>query len=308
MLSPRERVLYSPITARPRITWPGNARLALWVSPNIEHYELVPPVTSAERDPWPRMPHPDVQQYSYRDYGNRVGMWRMTEVCDEYDIRCTVSLNLAVLDHYPEIAEAITCRDWSVMSHGLYNTRYLYELSEQEERAWLKDSIDTLRRHTGQQLLGMLGPAISATARTPDLMAEMGLIYHADWVHDDQPVPLRVESNRLVSVPYSYELDDAPLFALNYDGSYFAEICKRQFDVLYREGADSGRVMCIALHPFLIGQPHVINYLRDIFNYVCRDGVWIATADEIAQHYIENCYDTESSYASSLADAVKGHS
>jgi allantoinase len=301
MLSPRERVRYSPMVERPTITWPGDARVALWVSPNIEHYELVPPTTSAERNPWPRMPAPDVQQYSYRDYGNRVGMWRMTDVCDEFDIRCTVSLNLAVLEHYPEIAEAIRSRDWSVMSHGIYNTRYLNEMSEDEERAWLQDNVDTLKRHTGQQLLGMLGPAISGTTRTPDLMAEAGLIYHTDWVHDDQPVPIRVETNRLVSVPYSYELDDAPLFALNYDGAYFAEICKRQFDVLYEEGASSGRVMCIALHPFLIGQPHMIGHLRDIFSYIrARDGVWMATADEIALYYLENCYNAEVAYAESI--------
>jgi peptidoglycan/xylan/chitin deacetylase (PgdA/CDA1 family) len=313
MFVPRDRVVYSPIVERPKITWPGGARVALWVSPNIEHYELVPPVTSAHRNPWPRMPAPDVQQYSYRDYGNRVGMWRMTDACDEFGIRCTVSLNLGVLDHYPEIAEAIRTRDWSVMSHGIYNTRYLNEMSEDEERMWLQDNIDSLKRHTGQQLRGMLGPAISGTPRTPDIMAQLGLTYHADWVHDDQPVPLRVEgtANKLVSVPYSYELDDAPVFAFNYDGAYFADICKRQFDVLYEEGADSGRVMCIALHPFLIGQPHMINHLRDIFRYIRgHDAVWMATADEIAEHYIDNFYDAEMRYSPSLtptgADLVEG--
>lgn len=308
MLSPRERVSYSPIIDRPKITWPGDARVALWISPNIEYYELVPPVTSSRRSPWPRMPSPDVQQYSYRDYGNRVGIWRMTDACDEFDIRCTVSLNLGVLDHYPEIADVITSRDWSVMSHGIYNTRYLNEMSEDDEREWLQDNIDSLKRHTGKQLLGMLGPAISSTLRTPDIMADLGLIYHADWVHDDQPVPIRVESNKLVSVPYSYELDDAPVFAFNYDGAYFADICKRQFDVLYEEGAVSGRVMCIALHPFLIGQPHMIRYLRDIFSYIrSRDEVWMATADEIARYYIDNYYDGEVAYSDSLkSDRVTG--
>ena len=114
----------------------------------------------------------------------------------------------------------------------------------------------------------MLGPALSDTPRTPDLMAEAGLIYHTDWLHDDQPVPIRVISGKLVSVPYSIELNDAPAFRTHYEGDYFARICKAQFDQLYKEGASSGRVMCIALHPFLIGQPHRIQYLNKILRYI----------------------------------------
>jgi peptidoglycan/xylan/chitin deacetylase (PgdA/CDA1 family) len=138
----------------------------------------------------------------------------------------------------------------------------------------------------------MLWPAITGTERTPDIMAEAGLIYHTDWAHDDQPVPIRVESGKLVSVPYSFELNDAPLFRLHYEGDYFARIVKAQFDQLYKEGAESGRVMCIALHPFLIGQPHRINYLDDMLGYIMsHDGVWQTTADDIAEYYIANYYD-----------------
>ena len=307
MLSPRERVAYSPVTGRPAIKWPNGERLALWVSPNIEHYEFTPPHTSAGRNPWPRVPAPDIQQYSYRDYGNRVGVWRMTDLCDEFDIRCTVSLNMAVMEHFPEIATLVGEHDWTVMSHGIYNTRYVYELSESEERDWLKDNIEMLRKHIGLPLKGMLGPAISGTARTPDLMAELGLTYHTDWSHDDQPVPIKTSSsNPLVSVPYSFELNDAPLFAKHYDGEYFEQICRRQFDVLYREGGESGRVMCIALHPFLIGQPHMIGHLRNVFEYIAgHDEVWMTTADDIADHYIANHYDAEVAYTDSLNEMTQ---
>jgi peptidoglycan/xylan/chitin deacetylase (PgdA/CDA1 family) len=123
-------------------------------------------------------------------------------------------------------------------------------------------------------------------------MAEAGLIYHTDWLHDDQPVPIRVASGKLVSVPYSIELNDVPVFRTHYEGDYFVRICKAQFDRLYQEGASSGRVMCIALHPFLIGQPHRIQYLDEILRYIMsHDRVWQTTADEIADYYIAHYYD-----------------
>ena len=205
------RVAYSPIIERPPIKWPNGARVALWIAPNVEHYEYEPEF-DGQRDPWPRMPYPDVQQYSYRDYGNRVGFWRMLEVLDKHNIRCCVSLNVAVLEHYPEIKDAMVERNWDFMSHGIYNTRYLNPMSEEQERGFYVDCIETLRRETGKQLKGMLGPAISGTEATPDLMAEAGLIYHTDWMHDDQPVPIKVKSGKLISVPYSIELNDAPVY------------------------------------------------------------------------------------------------
>ena len=297
---PPHRVDYSPIIERPPIKWPNDARVALWVAPNVEHYEYLPDYDGV-RNPWPRTPYPDVREYSYRDYGNRVGFWRMLEVLDKHNIRCCVSLNMAVLEHFPEIGEAMVQRDYDFMSHGIYNTRYLNTHSEEQEREFYRDTIDTLKRHTGKQLKGMLGPAITGTERTPDIMAEAGLIYHTDWAHDDQPVPIRVKSGKLVSVPYSFELNDAPLFRLHYEGDYFARIVKAQFDQLYKEGGESGRVMCIALHPFLIGQPHRINYLDDMLGYIMsHDGVWQTTADDIAEHYIANYYDRMVEHAESI--------
>ena len=298
---PPDRVDYSPIIDRPIIKWPNDARVALWISPNVEHYEYMPDDDSA-RTPWPRTPFPDVQQYSYRDYGNRVGFWRMLESLDKFNIRCCVSLNMAVLEHFPEIGQAMVQRDYDYMSHGIYNTRYLYTYTEEQEREFYRDTIDTLRLHTGKQLKGMLGPAISGTERTPDLMAEAGLIYHTDWMHDDQPVPIKVKSGKLVSVPYSIELNDSSLLRDNhYEGDYFARICKAQFDQLYKEGAESGRVMCIALHPFLIGQPHRIKYLDDILSHIMsHEGVWQTTADDIADYYIENYYDDAVTHAAKL--------
>ena len=147
----------------------------------------------------------------------------------------------------------------------------------------------------------MFGPSFSGTARTPDLMVEAGLIYHADWLHDDQPVPIKVRSGKLVSVPYTIELNDGPLFRHQYEGDDFMRDCKAQFDQLYKEGGESGRVMCIGLHPNLSGQPHRIKYLDETLRYIMsHEGVWQTTADEIAEYYIANYYDQAVAHAEQL--------
>ena len=174
-------------------------------APNIEFYELAPPVNPL-RTPWPR-PIPDVVNYSHRDYGNRVGHWRMMEVMDAYGVRGSVSLSIAVCDHHPEIIEACLQRDWELFSHGIYNSRYTYEMSEMQEREMIEDCIDSVKKHTGQQLAGWLSPALTNTPLTMDLLAEYGIRYTCDLFHDDQPQPLKVTSGRLISVPYSLEMN-----------------------------------------------------------------------------------------------------
>ena len=291
---PPHRVRYLPIVDRPRIRWPHDARVALWIAPNVEHYEFLPP-RDPQRNTWTRSPHPDVQGYGYRDYGNRVGFWRMAEVLDRFGVVATASTNLAVLDHYPEVGAAMVERGWEIMSHGIYNTRYISSIDETAEQAFYIECIEALRSHTGQQLRGMLGPAVSNTAATPDLMAEAGLIYHADWFHDDQPVPLATRSGqRLVSVPYSMELNDVPVFTQHHDTSEFVAMAKAQLDVLRREADDDagGRVMCVALHPYLMGMPHRVDGLAAMLDYLMsHDDVWQTTASRIARHFIDHHYD-----------------
>jgi peptidoglycan/xylan/chitin deacetylase (PgdA/CDA1 family) len=288
---------YLPITDRPVIKWPKNARVAFWVAPNVEHYQYLP-TFDGKRNPWPRSPYPDVQGYSHFDYGNRVGFWRLLDVLDAYAIRCTVSLSLSVLDHFPEIADAMISRNWDFMSHGFYNTEYMTTFDEPRERAYLLDNIEAFKRHTGRPLRGFFGPSASSTERTPDLLAEYGFVYHCDFMHDDQPMPLKVRSGRLISVPYTMETNDGSLFRAYGDGAYFVRVCKAQFDQLYEEGAESGRVMCLALHPCWTGQPHRIQYLDEVLDYIMsHDGVWQATADEIAGHFMENYYDAVSAHA-----------
>ena len=287
-----DRFDYLPITDRPKIIWPGGARLALWVAPNVEHYEYMPSpenIRSTQSD----TDHPDVRSYANSDYGNRVGFWRLLETLDRFGIRCTASLNVAVLDHFPEIKEAMVERNWDFMSHGIYNNRLLYGLTEEQEKEFYQTTKEAVKQHTGKELKGMLGPAYSHTKNTPDLMAEAGFVYHADWLHDDQPFPLRTRSrNRFISMPYSVQINDGSMAQLHFDAQYFAQIIKDQFDVLYEEGQQSGRVMCIALHPHWSGRPDRRRYLDDAFEHILsHDKVWQATADEIAEYYLEHHYD-----------------
>ncbi len=283
-----DRFSYSPIVTRPRIVWPGGARVALWVVPNVEHYEYQPREVGA-RDPWPRMPHPDVLGYGGKDYGNRVGLWRMFEVMDRLGLTCTASLSISVYEHYPEIMEAIEGRGWDVMCHGIYNTRYLWDLPEDEERAVIADCVETYRRLTGKPLAGWFSPAVSCTVNTPDLVAEAGFTYYCDFYHDDQPTPVRVRRGQLVSVPYTMDLNDAFTYTRYEEGEEFAQMVIDHFDTVYREGAEHGRVMSIALHPYMMGRPHRIKHLERALDYILsHDGVWAATGAEIARWYIDN--------------------
>ena len=170
------RFAYSPVIERPKLTWPKGARVAVWACPNIEHYEYVPAEVRV-RNPWPRMPHPDVLGYGGRDYGNRVGLWRMFEVMDKHAIRCTVSLSMSVIEMYPEILEAMEARRWEYMSHGYLNTRYHWHYSPEEEREVIEHSKATHLRLTGRKLRGWFSPAVSNTLNTPDLVKEAGLEY-----------------------------------------------------------------------------------------------------------------------------------
>jgi peptidoglycan/xylan/chitin deacetylase (PgdA/CDA1 family) len=290
-----DRIPYSPIGKRTPIHWPQGAGVAVWIAPNIEHYEYLPPPGAV--DPYPRSVHPDVRKFTYHEYGNRVGFWRMIAAFDEFDVRPTASLNVAVLEHYPEIANAMYERDWEFMSHGLYNTRYVSGMVEDQERAFLEFCDRILFRNTGKHFRGMLGPNITGNPWSADLMAEIGMQYHADWVHDERPSPLLTTSDQpMVALPYRYELNDAPLLMrAHIEADDWAQRCILQFDQLARDAAaeNSGRMMAIPLHPFVIGQPHRIGSLRTVLAHLRQHGAWIATAEEIVDHYLENAYESD---------------
>jgi peptidoglycan/xylan/chitin deacetylase (PgdA/CDA1 family) len=280
----RERIPFWTAGSRPRLAWPGGARVAVWVVPNLEYYEYRPPRYDF-RDQFARIAHPDTMQWGYRDYGNRVGIWRLAEAFAEYPLRITASVNLAIFEHCPEIAALVRERGWEVMSHGLYNTRYLGRGTEAEERRGYALEAAICERHTGRRPQGFLGPCVTNSSWTMDLIAEAGMRYHADWVHDDIPAPIATRGGAtLVSVPYNYDINDGPALEGHFDAQYLVEGCIAQFDRLHAEAAaEGGKVFCLALHTYLMGQPHTIGALRRILDHLCRaDGVWFATGGEIA--------------------------
>jgi len=283
---------YWPYENRPKIVWPGGKKLAFWIAPNIEVYEFNPPVNPA-RPGWPK-PTPDVVGYSQRDWGNRVGHWRLMELMDKFDMRGSVSLNVALCDHYPEIIEACNARGWEFFSHGIYNTRYSYGMTEAQERAVLEDSIKTVMDLTGQRIRGYLAPALTHTERTLDLIAEYDFWYSCDLFQDDQPQPLKTKTGKLVSMPYSLEVNDVITYgAQAMTPDRYADILKQHFDQLLEEGADSGTVMCIPLHAYLVSQPHRLKAFEAALQHIAahKDDVWITTAAEIAGYYRDNCWD-----------------
>ena len=286
-----DRIAFSPIRERPALRWPNGARVAVWVVPNIEHYEYLP-AEQGVRNPWPRTPHPDVLGYGGRDYGNRVGLWRMFEVMDRHSIRCTVSLSLSVLEMYPEILEAMEARHWEYMSHGLLNTRYHWNYSEAQEREAIAQCQEIHERRTGRKLRGWFSPAVSFTTRTPDLVAEAGITYWCDVYHDDQPTPIKVRKGRLISIPYSMDLNDAMVYRQPLEAEEFAQMIVDHFDTVYREGESQGRVMCVALHPYMMGSPQRVKHLDRALAYIRKhNDAWVTTGAEIADWYIANGLD-----------------
>ena len=281
-----ERAPFVPIVDRPVFRWPNDARLAVWVVPNIEAFDedslagnatvVVPKET------------PDIPNYAWRDYGLRVGIWRNIESFRQLGIRCTVALNSDVCRLYPRVIEACTELGWEFMGHGRTNSQLLPGLAEPAERALLAEVLDTIARGTGRKPAGWLGPGLAETHNTVDLLAELGVRYVADWVNDDQPYRLLTKHGEIVSVPYSVELNDLPVFVRkNAPWQVFEDMVREQFAVLYREGATSPRVMCIALHPYITGVPYraarLEALLRDLKE---QPGVWFATGTEILEAYL----------------------
>jgi len=280
-----DRFDYSPIVDRPPLRWPNGARVAVWVIPNIEHFMFDRPSTSITHVTTAFVP--DVLNYSWRDFGVRVGIWRMMEVMQRYGVRGTVALNADVCDNYPRILEAGNKLGWEWMGHGKNNSMLMANRAEDEERQMIREIHADITKATGKKPRGWLGPALTESHNTLDLLAEAGFDYVGDWVNDEQPYAMRVKSGQMTSIPYSIEINDIPAFL---DGKQspesFGRMIKDQFDVLYEDGAQSARVMSICLHPFLIGHPFRIKYFDDALKHITsRKDVWLATGSEIVDAY-----------------------
>ena len=277
---------YSPLINRPRLTLPNGAHVALWVFPNIEFFALDEKVPMGSGGTG--APVPDIPAWAARDYGNRIGVFRVMEVLDRHGIRGTAALNSDLCAQYPVIIAEGQKRNWEWMGHNESNTRRLNELKEGDEPTVIRNALGTIERATGRRPLGWLSSGLQETWDTLDILAAEGCKYVADWVNDDQPYLMTLDGGReLISVPYSHAINDKPQYErFHRTAKEFQEMICRQFDVLYREGAHSGRVMAIAIHPYITGMAHRIDAFDAALEYICRhDKVWKATGAEIARHY-----------------------
>jgi len=281
----RERLDYQPIHQRPPLKLPGGARVAVWTIVNIENWRPSGPMPRTVLPPPMGQPMlPDVPNWAWHEYGMRVGFWRFLETLSSRGLKATFALNGSCCEIYPQACQAALDAGWDFMGHGLVQ-QPMHRTADQ--KAAIADTIAAITKFTGRPPRGWESPGLTETDETLDLLAEAGIEYVADWVLDDQPVKLRTRAGDIVSVPYTVEINDVVMTAIQQSPA--DEIFRRgrdQFDRLYQEGADIPRVMAISIHPYLTGVPHRIKYLEALYDYILgHAGVVMWTGAEILDWY-----------------------
>lgn len=281
------RFAYRPITRRPQYRWPGGAGLAIYLGFNVEHFAFGEGLGAAIG---PASPAPDVLNYSWREYGNRVGAWRCLDLFGELGLPAGALINTALYEHCPELVAAMVARGDELVGHGHSNAERQGDLDEAAERELLALCAERMQQHSGQTPTGWLSPWISESRVTPDLLAETGYRYTLNWCHDDQPVRMRTRSGRsLWALPYPQELNDIPMIvARQMDMADFAQMIVDQCDEMLQQARRQPLVMGVALHPYLVGQPYRLRHLRRALQHVAaardRGEAWIATPGAICAH------------------------
>ncbi len=281
------RFPYRPITRRPDYRWPNGAGLAVYIGFNIEHFAFGEGLGAMIG---PASPQPDVLNYSWREYGNRVGAWRCLELFDQLGLPAAALINTALYDHCPELVAAFVARGDELVGHGHSNAERQGTLDEAGERALLQLCSTRMQKESGVSPAGWLSPWISESRLTPDLLAETGYRYTLNWCHDDQPVRMRTRDGRgLWSIPYPQELNDIPMIVgRQLDGKDFAQMIVDNFDEMLAQSRSQPLVMGIALHPYLVGQPYRLRHLRRALQHLVaardRGEIWFTTPGAICQH------------------------
>ena len=284
-MQPDERLEYSAIVDRPPPKLPDGARMIVWAIVNVEVWDsmnvmprtvLTPPAGGA--------PIPDIPNWAWHEYGNRVGFWRIKDILDAHEVRATLALNGSVCTTYPRIAEAALESNWEFMGHG-YSQKNMQKVDD--ERLDIQKTRDAIEKFTGKVPRGWLGPGLTETFETVDLLKEEGFEYVADWVLDDQPVELKTRAGNLVNVPYTQEINDVAMMLIqHHKASEYANRALDQFETLYEDSLKQPRVMAIVCHPYIVGVPHRIKYFRKIFETIRqKPGVLFWTGEQILDWY-----------------------
>ena len=286
-LPTHNRYDYSAITNRPDYDWPGGKRLAVYIGLNLEHFAFGEGL-GAELAPGG--PQPDILNYAWRDYGNRVGAWRMLEMFDALNLPASVLANSVMYDYAPDLMKAFSARGDEIVGHGRTNSERQSVLSPKDEEALIVEATEVLATAEGKAPKGWLSPWIAESSVTPDLLKKAGYDYTLNWCMDDQPVWMRTEHGPLLSIPYPQEANDIPSIVARKDGAAaFADIIIDNFDEMLDQSQKQPLVMGIALHPYLVGQPYRLRQLRRALNHICQhqDDIWITQAGSICDAFLE---------------------
>jgi len=269
---------YQPITERAPLSFPGRKKLAFYVGLNIEHFHIDKTSSGG--------PAPDPMGHSKRDYGTRVGIWRLFDLFDELGVRASAITNSEVCTRYPQIVEAGIERQWAWIAHGQTNSINEAGMTVDDEETFLKEMIAQFDAALPTRPKGWLGPGLSETFETPRILAEHGFTYLLDWCSDDQPFPLA--KHGLISVPYSLEVNDISMWmSTTLSGKQYEQMALDQFEILMEDAQKTGMVMALPIHTFVVGQPHLFKYFRNVLREICsNEDVWVTTSDDIAENYL----------------------
>jgi allantoinase len=283
---PRERCDFSAIVDRPPLKLPGGARLVLWPIVNLEVWDINRPMARQVLPAPTGVPLlPDVPHWSWHEYGMRVGVWRFFDLFKKHRIKPTLAINARVCEDYTRVAEEARREGWEFMGHA-YDQMPIHKHDDQ--RAMIDRTMDILERFTGKRPIGWLGPGLTETLETPELLAAAGVKYIGDWVYDDEPGTIRTDNGPLVTLPYTVELNDITIMVVqHHESDYLLQRAIDMFDRLYAEGERRAKIMALAIHPYISGQPHRIKYLEEIYDYANRfAGVLHWNGEEIYEWYL----------------------
>ncbi len=281
-LATHGRFDYSPITGRQPFRWPGGARLAVYFALGVEAYAFGEGASEALV---PGIPKPDVLNWSWAEYGNRVGAWRVLDAFAGYQLPLTILLNTAIYQHAPALAQAFRRAGHEIVAHGRSNSDMMAQMSEAAEASYIKRVTEDIAREEDAPPAGWASPWIAETVRTPDLLAEAGYRYVLDWCMDDQPVWMNTRSGPLLSVPYSQELNDSSsMIGRQVSPSDFADMIVDQFDEMLAQDDNQPLVMSVILHSFIIGQPFRLRALRRAISHILqhREAIWLTQPGQIS--------------------------
>jgi hypothetical protein len=283
---PTDRIAYSAIAERPRLQLPNGARMAVWVIVNVEEWDATQPMPrTVLTPPAGGQPSPDIPNWAWHEYGNRVGFWRILKVFDQFALPGVLAINGSAIAAYPTIVRAAVERKWEFIGHGFTQRNMQKAENERED---IRKTAEVIGKACGRRPRGWLGPGLTETWETPDILVEEGYEYVCDWVLDDQPVYLETRTRPIVNVPYTQECNDVAMMLIqHHEASEYCDRAIDQFEQIYDDAGDSARIMAMVLHPYIMGAPHRCKYFRKVFETIRgRPGVLFWTGEQILDWFL----------------------